>query len=242
MKKNIDADLALEKYLELGTVRKTASYFDVNHRTMSKILKNAGATIKARILIDWIDNEHIRCSKCFNEKHISLIVKNKNSIRNEYYQSFCWECRSKETKAKRLGKDQSFNEKVSRIMQSAKKSNVDFALKPNSLEFKWNWQEGRCFYTDVPLSREMGRGKPMDNAWSIDRVVPEKGYVFTNIVICSNKANRIKSDMTMDEMKVWMPVWYERLEAAKFGFTPSFQPADKMSDWWKHLDLNYGPF
>lgn len=242
MKKNIDADLALEKYLELGTVRKTASHFDVNHRTMSKVLKDAGAVIKARVKVDWIDEEHIRCSRCFEKKHISLILKNKNSSRSEYYQSFCLECRNKGTKARRLGQDQSFSEKVSQIRQSARLSNVDFALKPESLEFKWDWQEGRCFYTDALLSREMGRGKAMDDSWSIDRVVPEKGYVFTNVVICSNKANRIKNDMTIEEMKLWMPVWHGRLEAAKFGFAPALQPAEKMSDWWKYLELNYGPF
>lgn len=229
----------IEKFEELGSVRKTANFFGVHHRTMSKYLGIYGVKIDARPQVIWIDNNSIQCSICQSIKPLSEIAQNKNTQRGPYYQSFCIKCRSERNKARRLGKDQSFNEKASRVAQSARKSGVDFALTAESLKSKWEWQEGKCFYTDIPLSREMGKGRPTDDVWSIDRVVPEKGYVYTNIVICSNKANRIKSDMTSDEMKLWVPIWYGRLQAIKFGLFPVVQPADKMSDWWKNLNLEY---
>jgi len=36
---------------------------------------------------------------------------------------------------------------------------------------------------------------------SIDRLVPEKGYVKNNICIISDKANRLKSNMTIEDVK-----------------------------------------
>ena len=42
----------------------------------------------------------------------------------------------------------------------------------------------------------------MDDSPSIDRIDPNKGYVKTNIQIISMKANRIKNDATLDELKL----------------------------------------
>lgn len=39
-----------------------------------------------------------------------------------------------------------------------------------------------------------------DDAISIDRVIPDLGYVKGNIVICSFRANRIKNDATVEEL------------------------------------------
>ena len=39
-----------------------------------------------------------------------------------------------------------------------------------------------------------------DYTYSIDRIDPSKGYVKGNVAIICNKANRIKSDATFDEL------------------------------------------
>ena len=40
----------------------------------------------------------------------------------------------------------------------------------------------------------------MDNSPTIDRIVPELGYVKGNVVVVSAKANRIKNDATITEI------------------------------------------
>ena len=45
---------------------------------------------------------------------------------------------------------------------------------------------------------------------SFDRIYPKKGYIKGNIVIVSNKANRIKTDATVDEIRK-VADFYEKL-------------------------------
>jgi hypothetical protein len=51
------------------------------------------------------------------------------------------------------------------------------------------------------IKMEWNKGERKDNNPSIDRVIPEKGYVKGNLVWISHKANRIKSDATKEEVK-----------------------------------------
>lgn len=47
---------------------------------------------------------------------------------------------------------------------------------------------------------------------SIDRLIPENGYVKENIVLCIYKANTVKNDLTLSELKEWIPSWYKKIE------------------------------
>lgn len=49
-----------------------------------------------------------------------------------------------------------------------------------------------CPVLGIPLD-----GKTRDRGWSVDRIVPEKGYVKSNIRIISMRANRLKSDASL---------------------------------------------
>ena len=50
---------------------------------------------------------------------------------------------------------------------------------------------------------EISNGQPSDNSPSIDKIVPELGYVKTNIRIISNLANRMKSNATPEQLKTF---------------------------------------
>mgnify|MGYP003655486417 CR=1 FL=1 len=53
-------------------------------------------------------------------------------------------------------------------------------------------------------------GEDLDSRPSLDRLVPEKGYVKGNVIVVSFKVNRIKADATPEElMKV--AIFYEKL-------------------------------
>ena len=60
-----------------------------------------------------------------------------------------------------------------------------------------------CPILGIPLKLNKG-GRPgfFDDSPSLDRVIPEKGYVPENIRVISNRANRLKSNATAKEMRL----------------------------------------
>ncbi len=50
------------------------------------------------------------------------------------------------------------------------------------------------------IKMEVGDKNRNVNSPSIDKIIPEKGYVPGNVIIVSMKANRIKADATPDEI------------------------------------------
>lgn len=44
-------------------------------------------------------------------------------------------------------------------------------------------------------------GRPTDASPSIDRIIPERGYVPGNVIVVSMRANRLKSNATMNELE-----------------------------------------
>lgn len=57
-----------------------------------------------------------------------------------------------------------------------------------------------CPVLGMQLSR--GVGKAQSNSPSLDRIIPELGYVKNNIKIISHKANTIKNNSTIEEIKL----------------------------------------
>lgn len=59
-----------------------------------------------------------------------------------------------------------------------------------------------CPILGIPLDYSAKRGGYYsDNSPSIDRIIPSKGYIVGNCIVCSWRANRIKNDGTAEEHK-----------------------------------------
>lgn len=56
-----------------------------------------------------------------------------------------------------------------------------------------------CPILGIPIDKRYARRT--DNSPSIDKAVPERGYVKGNVVVISWRANRLKSDASIDELK-----------------------------------------
>lgn len=54
----------------------------------------------------------------------------------------------------------------------------------------------RCPILDIEI--KCGKGKMISSSPSLDRVIPELGYVKGNVCVISQEANRLKSDLTKD--------------------------------------------
>lgn len=96
------------------------------------------------------------------------------------------------------------SEKPETIMyQTAKaraaKLGVPFDIKPQDIRNVWP-VDGRCPVLDIPLEHSFGdagdAGGHTNNSPSLDKIVPNAGYVAGNIVVMSFLANRLKQDQT----------------------------------------------
>ena len=58
-----------------------------------------------------------------------------------------------------------------------------------------------CPLLGIELYLNVGNGRAFDNSPSLDRIDSSKGYIPGNVWVISTKANRIKSDATLEELE-----------------------------------------
>lgn len=78
----------------------------------------------------------------------------------------------------------------------AKKSDIPFNIEPEDIP---NIPE-YCPVLGIYIKN--GIKSSHDNSPSLDKIIPELGYVKDNIRIISHRANRIKNDATVEELKL----------------------------------------
>jgi hypothetical protein len=83
---------------------------------------------------------------------------------------------------------------ITSAKQFCKNTDIPFDLKPGDIVVPEN-----CPVLGIPLFQ--GDGKRSWNSPSIDRIIPEKGYVKGNVIVVSWRVNRIKCDATIEELR-----------------------------------------
>lgn len=76
----------------------------------------------------------------------------------------------------------------------AKAAGVPFAISKEDIHVPTH-----CPILGIPLIRGTRSGTP--NSPSLDKIHPEQGYVPGNIIVISNRANRLKSDASIRELR-----------------------------------------
>lgn len=79
------------------------------------------------------------------------------------------------------------------------KNGVPFTITVQDIEKVWP-ADNRCPIFGLAFKVNKKRGPSPDSA-TLDRVLPELGYVPGNIAIISHKANYIKSDASINEVR-----------------------------------------
>ena len=154
------------------------------------------------------------CTRCKEEKSLTQYQKGRVGTPKEYYFSYCNKCRGAAIKYRLT---LNFDSYLTQRLGVIRRRNMDkpFDIDVSYIKNLFELQKNKCFYTGYELTFGFNKGLGR-NSLSIDKVIPELGYVQGNIVLCSVRANTIKSDVTLEEMKEWMPKWYRKLKKAKF--------------------------
>lgn len=86
----------------------------------------------------------------------------------------------------------------SRMLRGARlralKAGVPFTLKRGDILVP-----SHCPVLGIPLTRSPGRAS--DSTPSLDRIIPQDGYVPGNVVVVSLRANRAKADLSIEELQ-----------------------------------------
>jgi len=162
--------------------------------------------------LDKVSNNEARCTKCTSVKPLSEFTVNRNGKPHSYHLSYCFTCRASQARTavnRNIGTY--FKYLVSRLKQKCTQRNMYFDLRPEDVTEMWFEQEGKCFYTDTPMVASLGTGYNKARC-SIDKVIPALGYKKENVVLCTQRANMVKNDLSLDEMSRWLPDWHKRLK------------------------------
>jgi hypothetical protein len=154
------------------------------------------------------------CSKCKKEKKIEDFYR--SNTRKCGYESGCKDCRraaasnygrteqgklqSKLQKQRMRGTVQhALKKAMEEARRRARKQNIPFSLTIDDLS---SLVVSHCPITEEPLDwekRYVVNGRFTKNSPSLDRIIPELGYVPGNCAFLSHRGNTIKSNGTAEE-------------------------------------------
>lgn len=207
----IDKDKLTKLHSQGLSNSQIAKIFGVSYPTISKNLETIGLTSNKVFVQQEVVGGLYKCLKCniFYTKDSYALNANGKSWRRT-----CKMCNNQQTVLRRYStQEQRIRHKVNRLRAYSMEKNISFDIDYEYLLDLIEKQEYKCFYTDEPLVFYGYKETPSRSvAPSIDKVIPQKGYVKGNVVWCLERINRIKQDMTLEEMKEWTPEWYRRIK------------------------------
>lgn len=130
---------------------------------------------------------HEKNSEQIQEQRSEYYAENRDSIKDAVSKRYYDTKSSREHTKRRM---------LARTKHRAKKDGIPFDLTPDDIVIPDN-----CPVFGIPFDFE-SRGKPNDATPSIDKRIPARGYLKGNIDIISYRANRIKSDATLEDLKI----------------------------------------
>jgi len=138
---------------------------------------------------------HKFCTACKLVLPISIFNRN-TSYTIDNHDNLCRPCRAEAWKQNITG-DKRIMYLLQRIKSKAKKLNIPFDLTIKDIIVPQN-----CPILNIELFWGQSTDGVCwrDNSPSIDRIIPSLGYTKDNILVVSNRANRIKNDANIEEL------------------------------------------
>lgn len=157
------------------------------------------------------DGQTWLCIKCADKNNNRVEARMKRLLEN----GLCFECGRRPLVSKNYCEQCHMAHLIFNIRTRAKQNNVpfdgDYMTVDNMLELKAS-EGNKCPVFGVPFM--YGKDIQCDASPSIDKVIPSLGYVRGNVAIISDKANRIKRNASLEELKQIVD-WFEKMQNAK---------------------------
>jgi hypothetical protein len=195
--------------------REISRGLDLHHKTVAELLKSEGLDLhyNSSIPIKIVSKTTAQCSRCDDIRPLKEFQKGRKGTNDEYRISYCNACRRAQINknVNSLVDIRMFlYDRHNRLKRRCKENNITCTITRGELVGIYQKQKGLCFYTDALLICEAG-AKLHRDSMSIDKIIPEKGYTADNTVLTTHRINTCKNDLSIDEIKKWMPEWYNRI-------------------------------
>ena len=177
-----------------------------------------------RTKVSFSENPTRICLRCNEEKHFKEFrERNKKkkrvgwiAIDGSKRSSHCKICERIEA-AGRYRKS-GIHQRYNALRVNAKKKNVPFEISKEYLAKLFEEAPNKCPILGIELKvndyspgAKDNKGDFRNNSYSVDRIVPELGYVEGNLIIVSDLANRIKNNATPDQI-IQVGKFYKKLQ------------------------------
>ena len=123
-----------------------------------------------------------------------VAIKNRRAYNNDYRRRNNAKVRAKENA---WHENRPFYNLVKLARVRAREQNIPFDLDDRKI-----FKPSHCPVLGLEIDYSRGTKKrAQNNSPSLDRIIPEKGYVLSNIRVISWRANNLRSDATADELR-----------------------------------------
>jgi hypothetical protein len=140
------------------------------------------------------------CTQCGETKEDTEFYREKGRRKSE-----CKACNNKRNRERlRLHPKQRM---LATAKWRSKKYGIPFNLTTNDFEIP-----EVCPLLGIPVNPVASMGKRTDNSPSLDKIDPEKGYTVGNVWVVSDKANRMKQNMTVELLRHFADTIEKQLE------------------------------
>lgn len=91
---------------------------------------------------------------------------------------------------------------LSSVKSGARLRNLTFDIDYKFVQYLWEKQNGRCFYSNVEMKLIAMKKDPFQV--SIDRINSSLGYTHDNVVLCCQCINYMKNDYSLDSFNLFL--------------------------------------
>lgn len=112
-------------------------------------------------------------------------------------------------KARKYNNDRNARDPKIPMLQSARKRAKELGIPFDLTKDDFHIPD-LCPVLGMEMRRNVGHTVPAQNSPSLDRIIPERGYVRGNVVVVSLRCNRIKYNATVDEL-LKVAAFYDQL-------------------------------
>jgi hypothetical protein len=171
-------------------------------------------------VIPYMEEIKKTCTRCGRELLISMfqVRKDRKNLHKSHCKDCCatkcrtWQKHNKE-RLKKLRKQNYWNrveehrkdtrewrrrnpeqKLIQGAVERSRKFNLPFDLKADDIKIP-----EFCPVLGIPIAPNIGGKRANDNSPTLDRIIPEKGYIKGNIAVISHRANTIKNCGTVEE-------------------------------------------